>query len=59
MTWLGRGPPLWARLEGVNVIRCCLMDLPLAKCPTRRKIEPTYATASRRKCRERLSGERV
>jgi hypothetical protein len=40
MTWVAGRPPLGARREGVSFV-CCLMDLPLAKCPTRRRIAPT------------------
>ena len=60
---MGRGrPPLGARREGVNCLLfvvCCLIDIPLAKCPTRRKIEPTYATTSRRNAASVYQGKRV
>ena len=37
-------PPFYGAVGGGQLCLlfvCCLMDLPLAKCPTRRRIEPT------------------
>jgi len=59
---LPRNTPLYGAVGRGLLVVCCLMDLPLAKCPTRRKIAADLnrrpdATASRLNHGHQLGGQ--